>query len=67
MDKYGLRSVYCRNPDPTKYSKPWCYVGVGQNHDDCEKFAQTVKSSEVCPFVKKCTTEKYYTQTEGSM
>jgi len=64
MDKYGLRSVYCRNPDPTKYSKPWCYVGVGQNHDDCEAFAKT-NPSEVCPYTKKCTTEKYYTQAEG--
>jgi len=65
MEKYGLRSVYCRNPDPTKYSRPWCYVGVaGSHHNECEDFAQKTPS-EFCPFVKKCSDEKYYTQAAG--
>jgi len=65
MDKYGLRSSYCRNPDPSKYSQPWCYVGVaGQQHDDCETFLKSMPS-EACPYVKKCSSEKYYTQEAG--
>jgi len=61
MEQYGLKSSYCRNPDPTVYAAPWCYVGVSQHHDDCEKFAKKTPR-EACPYVKKCSDEQYYTQ-----
>jgi len=65
MSKYGLRSAYCRNPDPTKYSKPWCIVGnIGDKHTECSSFLKT-NPMEVCPYLKVCNKAEfpdYYTQ-----
>jgi len=59
--KYGIGDHdFCRNPDPSLFDKPMCYLG--NTSAKCKAFIAAYYARDNCNSIKKCSTEKYYSQ-----